>query len=135
MKCKIVVEAVYGVFEDGVMRGRKMAAGAVLEGPDWYIESLIRDGYAQPLATTPAEPETVQNPPENAQNAPLGAAVDASHPFFDAGLRFAAVMALVEAGFHTWSDIEQAADDDLLAVDGVGPATLRRLRAWAGSQE
>lgn len=137
MKCEIVVEAIYGQFEGNLMRAHKLPAGAILEGPEWYIESLIRAGMVRTLSRIDSERESVQNQPENAENPPQEAAqcgVDTDHPFFDAGLKFAAVVALVEAGFHTWADVEQTADDDLLAVDGIGPATLRRLRAWLESQ-
>lgn len=36
--------------------------------------------------------------------------------------------ALIEAGYQTPEQIDAATDDELLGVDGVGPATLAKLR-------
>ena len=35
---------------------------------------------------------------------------------------------LIEAGFHTPRLVKHATDDELLAVEGIGPATLRHIR-------
>lgn len=39
---------------------------------------------------------------------------------------------LAAGGFKTWDEVEEASDDDLLALDGIGPARLARIRAWKG---
>lgn len=41
----------------------------------------------------------------------------------------AQLAALQEAGFHTTADIAAASDDDLMDVDGIGKATVRKLRS------
>jgi hypothetical protein len=35
---------------------------------------------------------------------------------------------LVEAGFHTPRLVKHATDDELLAVEGIGPGTLKHIR-------
>lgn len=37
---------------------------------------------------------------------------------------------LIPAGYTTRLKVEQASDDELLAVEGVGPATLEKIRGW-----
>jgi hypothetical protein len=38
---------------------------------------------------------------------------------------------LAAVGFDSWKAIAAASDDDLLAVEGIGPATLKKIRAGA----
>lgn len=38
---------------------------------------------------------------------------------------------LVEAGYTTMHKVETASDEDLLAVEGVGPATLEKIRGYS----
>lgn len=35
---------------------------------------------------------------------------------------------LKEAGYDSVESVDQASDDDLLSVDGIGPATLKKIR-------
>lgn len=37
---------------------------------------------------------------------------------------------LMDAGFGIAREIREASDDELLAVQGVGPGILAKLRAW-----
>jgi len=39
---------------------------------------------------------------------------------------------LVEAGFENLNDVRVATDEELLAVDGIGPARLRKVRSAVG---
>lgn len=57
-------------------------------------------------------------------------------PFAEsAGLSDTAVQHLTAAGYGTDDAIRAASDDDLLAVEGVGPATLHALRSFYGTVE
>lgn len=84
------------------------------------VHRLISDGA---LEEVEAEPEpvvasrTVQTPPPATQDADV-----------IPGVTVAQRDALVAAGFETTDDIRAATDDDLLAVDGIGHATVERLR-------
>lgn len=43
------------------------------------------------------------------------------------------VVLLSEAGFDTHAKVQAASDDELLAIKGIGPATLKQIRAAYGS--
>lgn len=46
----------------------------------------------------------------------------------DLNLRPSLVEDLVEAGFETIEDLESASDEDILAIDGIGPKSLSEIR-------
>lgn len=48
---------------------------------------------------------------------------------------FPSAEVLKGAGFRSQADVYHALDADLLAVDGVGPAALVRIRKWWNGQE
>lgn len=37
---------------------------------------------------------------------------------------------LAPAGFRTWAQVQDATDEALLDVDGIGPKRLGEIRAW-----
>ncbi len=37
---------------------------------------------------------------------------------------------LAPAGFRTWAQVQDASDEALLDVDGIGPKRLGEIRAW-----
>lgn len=41
---------------------------------------------------------------------------------------------LMDAGFGIAREIRAASDDELLAVQGVGPGMLKKLRAWVNPE-
>jgi hypothetical protein len=46
------------------------------------------------------------------------------------GINAEIATALHNAGFHTFDDLVRASDPALLDIAGIGPATLRRIRAY-----
>jgi hypothetical protein len=46
------------------------------------------------------------------------------------GIPIRSARALVAAGFDRFALLEQASDEDLLAIKGVGPETVRGIRAF-----
>lgn len=48
---------------------------------------------------------------------------------------FPHALALTDAGFGTEAKVRNASDEDLLAIEGIGPAALAKIRAAAGTKE
>ena len=67
--------------------------------------------------------------PESAQEASF----PASSPLLEI-LSIRQVAALAEAGCNSLVALHYASDDDLEAVPGIGPATVRKIRKWLAGQ-
>lgn len=50
----------------------------------------------------------------------------------DAGDDYPSADILRAGGFKDWQAVQGASDDDLLAVDGIGPSRLKEIRAHKG---
>jgi predicted flap endonuclease-1-like 5' DNA nuclease len=115
------------VNEAGLMRAQRCSPGDTITVPDWYAQSLIADGLAEPVATKETEPDPA--PQDDAQ-----IAIDSDHHFLSIeGVGLQAAHALVAAGFKTLADLGNASDAQLLDVEHVGPATLRHIRHYVGA--
>lgn len=86
----------------------RVARGEVIDVPDDYAAQLLVQGWPAVDREAAAEPHLLAAIPR---------------------LSHAAAAALVSAGYEKPADIAGASDDDLLAVDGIGPATLATIRA------
>ena len=62
----------------------------------------------------------------------IDAAAPAWHEFGGLALGDRVVEALVDAGLVTADDVRGTTDEALLALDGVGPATVRKIRKVLG---
>lgn len=62
----------------------------------------------------------------------IDAAAPAWHEFGGLALGDRVVEALVDAGLVTADDVRGMTDEALLALDGVGPATVRKIRKVLG---
>jgi hypothetical protein len=51
------------------------------------------------------------------------------------GITAPAHFALIQAGYVTWAALEQASDEELLAIEGIGPATLNKIRGRSVGEE
>lgn len=51
------------------------------------------------------------------------------------GLSEAQADKLIDAGYQTGKRLRLATDEELLALEGVGQATLDKVRAWVGGGE
>lgn len=112
----------FGKFEGKLMRSQHLDAGAQVEYPNWYARELIEGGWAVEVKAMAPEPD-----PEVS----LSAILHSNHSFFEIphlGIRQAA--ALTQAGYSTLDSLHAATDDDLLAVDTIGPATVARIRRY-----
>ncbi len=57
-----------------------------------------------------------------------GGSPAAGKDFYSEELNEKIHQALADAGYRTIGDIQQATDEELLAIPGIGPAALRRIR-------
>jgi len=72
----------------------------------------VPDALAQRLGLAPKTGDT-----EKRDSAPV------DYPYADV---------LKTGGFNDWQAVQGASDDDLLAVDGIGPARLKEIREFKG---
>lgn len=91
------------------------------------VSKRIADGRLLETQATPkpkpVEAAISQHGATTTTTSPTGSALDTPGLLTDAQRD-----ALAAAGFFTPADIRAASDDDLTAVDGIGPATVQRLR-------
>ena len=59
--------------------------------------------------------------------------MQAQEEFSIPGVTEKTLTALIEAGLADPDAIDAASDDEILAVPGVGPKMLEKIRAWAAS--
>ncbi len=79
--------------------------GGVYKVGEGYLNAKGEKTKA-PLTADAAEPET-----------------ETTYPYADL---------LSAAGLNDWAAVQKATDEDLLAVDGIGPARLAEVRAYKG---
>lgn len=97
------------------------------------LEKYLADGATR---LDEPEPEPVQDPEPGAEpeggpdEDPEGGPEEPEEPAGPA-VQDTVVEALQEAGYDTAEKINEASDEDLLGVKGVGPAVLGEVRAWA----
>ncbi len=96
--------------------------GKQLEVDKAHVKELEQLGFTKYVAPQPeATPEQKDAPAFKA------------NPFYDAleqaGISQSASEALIAAGYDTLEKVRDASDDDLDAVEGVGPVTIEKLRA------
>lgn len=58
-----------------------------------------------------------------------GGAIASDEGAFRALLNEPIMGALIDAGYSTLDALREASDEDLLAIDGIGPATLKKIRS------
>lgn len=126
MLIEITREGTFARFEDNLMRSQHLDAGAQVDYPDWYARSLIESGWA--MTCEKAEMSAEESPEPTA---PQVVRIDTAHPFFEiGGIGVRQVNALLAAGLQTLDDLGAATEEALLAIDGVGPATVARIRRY-----
>jgi hypothetical protein len=115
----------FGKFEGRLMRSQHLDAGAVVEYPDRYANSLIASGWAVEVKVQ--EPEEVPAP-EPAEPSPI---LSSAHEFFNIpNMKLRQIAALLAAGYTTFDKLDAATEDELRAVDTVGLATVARIRRY-----
>lgn len=65
---------------------------------------------------------------ESSVNSHSDQAIDGVNAFVDAGLTEPQAEALIAAGYADLEAAQAASDDDLDEVDGIGPATVQKIR-------
>ena len=81
-----------------------------------YLDSLLTDGWVELMDAS--EPQVD------------GPADDSLLHLVDEGkLNRRVYQVLAAAGYYTLADIRKADDEELLAISGIGPGVLRKLRA------
>lgn len=119
---KILKPGRFGKFENGLMRSQHLDAGVVVEYPDQYARGLIADGWAVEVKPQEPEPQAAELPP---------AIINSAHPFFNVPyMKLRQIVALVAAGYTTFDELDAVPDDDLRAVDTIGPATVAHIRRF-----
>jgi hypothetical protein len=142
--------AKYEVMVDTLGANPTFSKGDIIEDsgemkPPYDFGHLVRtgairklgDGTATTVASTPVEPALVA--PVAAMPTPPPATVAEASPMGEPSTGTHAVgaldvldadqqAALSAAGFGSADAIRAASDEDLLKVEGIGPATLRKLR-------
>lgn len=110
-------------------------AGAMALGGGVRFQQLARQALAQPAPIPQARPILSPRTQAARPRPPAGASADASRQlreFFTgvrlAGINVAIARALFSAGIRTPEQVMASSDARLLRIQGVGPATLRRLR-------
>jgi hypothetical protein len=122
MLVEIIRPGRFGKFEGNLVKSQHLDAGVQIEYPDRYARSLIASGWAVEVESQEPEPQSAELPP---------AVVSTAHSFFNVPfVKLRQVVALVAAGYTTFDELAAAPDDDLLAVDTIGPATLARIRRY-----
>jgi len=108
------------VNEAGLMRAKRCSPGDVIDVPDWYAQALIDHGFAKAVAEEPVEEASREE-----------VVLAADHPFLDIeGVGLQAAHALLAAGYQSLADLAHASDEQLLAIEHIGRATLRRIRHY-----
>lgn len=126
----------FGKFEGRVMRSQHLDAGAIVDYPEWYALRLIADGWAVEVKAQAVEPEpeTATKPETELEPEELGRSrgvLPASHAFFEIPrVTLRQALLLTTAGYTTLDELGEASDDDLLAIDGIGRATVVRIRGY-----
>ncbi len=60
---------------------------------------------------------------QNESKQPDGGEAQTTYPYADL---------LAGGGFKDWSAVKNATDEEILGVDGIGPAKLKEIRAFEG---
>lgn len=94
-------------------------------GPTWWAENVDAARAGQGLCRDCAFPETATDTGTMSILAPDR---NALYGLLDDR----AVDALLAAGFNSPEQVQEASDETLLEVDGVGPVTLRQIRERIG---
>lgn len=89
------------------------------------------DGRPHDAWGRPLEPRRPPEEPEPQAEAPT-ATDNSSDPAPWRGLNVAMVRLLISAGYPNPAAVQAATDDDLLAIDGVGPKAVAKIRKELG---
>lgn len=126
MLVEITRPGTFARFEGNLMRSQRLDEGAQVDYPDWYAHSLIESGWAMTCEKAQVPAEEPPEPP-----APQVVRIDTGHPFFEiGGIGVRQVNALLGAGLQTLDDLGAATEEALLVIDGIGPATVARIRRY-----
>lgn len=128
-----VVLATLAAAGPGLLAATLLVGASAWLGAVWWRRGTTRPGGAAPSAEAdgPAFRERVRRRPGRDARRAAGNGPDPRWLacLQLAGIRAATATELHRAGFRTLEDLARAEDAALLAVRGIGPATLRRLRA------
>lgn len=118
---------------------RKKDVGDLLITSVSYGQSLIDDGFAEPWRIVTVE-VAFEDVPEKAKIV-VGAEMGEDflgqpvNVLTEIGISQAVVMRMKVRGLETLQDIDIAADDELLAVPGIGNKVLEKLRQFVDRLE
>jgi len=100
--------------------------------------NAAKPAEAQPVKESPSEPEQKPEPEQKSQET-VAATIEAAEPEPEPasmsladeipGLKANYIKVLTEAGFSTKAAIDKASDKELLALKGIGQATVKILRS------
>lgn len=123
IKVRILYPGRYAKWIDGLCKTEWYDAGDVVEYQrQHYADDIVNAGLAEYIGD---EPESNPDPEPIKVTSILS-----DHEFLNMdGMTVGRALALVQAGYNTWSDIDLAPDAELLAVEGIGPSTLAKMRS------
>jgi hypothetical protein len=128
IKVRILYPGRYAKWKDGLCRTEWYDAGDIVEYQrQHYTDDIVKAGLAEYIGD---EPERNPDPEPIKVTSILS-----DHEFLNMdGMTVRRALALVQAGYNTWSDIDLAPDVELLAVEGIGPSTLAKMRSMASER-
>lgn len=106
----------------------RYSSGRQIEVSADHVKELTALGFTKYVAPVQEQPSAAAEQTSTDDGGGGSGGDDFATALEEAGVSSSAADALRGAGYDSVEAVNEASDDDLLAIDGVGPATLEKLR-------